>query len=139
MADSPRQLLKILIGVAWIDGKIQAAERKHLFQVAAEQGLAADPEIIVLLNNLGVVAVDPADCQEWIKDFLGDQPSTDNYQQLLDALSGIVYSDDDVATAEAQLLMKLQQIDPQQQPDDLSVGHSLLSRLRTAYQRFARS
>jgi uncharacterized tellurite resistance protein B-like protein len=139
MVDSRRQLLKILIGVAWIDGEVQDAERKYLLQVAVEQGLEADPEISILLNNLGVVALEPADCQEWIKDFLGDHPSADNYQQLLDALSGIVYSDDDVATAEAQLLMELQQIDPQQQPDNLSVRHSLLSRLRTAYQRFARS
>jgi uncharacterized tellurite resistance protein B-like protein len=139
MADPRKQLLKILIGVAWIDGEVQDAERKYLLQVAAEQELEADPEISILLKNLGLVAVEPADCQEWIKDFLGDQPSADNYQQLLDALSGIVYSDDDVATAEAQLLMELQQIDPQQQPDNLSVGHSLLSRLRTAYQRFARS
>jgi uncharacterized tellurite resistance protein B-like protein len=138
MADSRKQLLKILIGVAWIDGEVQDAERKYLLQVAAEQGLEADPEISVLLNNLGMVAVESADCRDWIKDFLGDQPSADNYQQLLDALSGIVYSDNDVAMAEAQLLMELQQLDPQK-PDNLSVEHSLLSRLRTAYQKFARS
>jgi uncharacterized tellurite resistance protein B-like protein len=139
MTDS-RKLLKILIGVAWIDGQIQDAERDYLLQIAQEKGLASDPEISALLNNLGVVAVKPADCHAWIKDYLGDHPSPANYQQLLEALSSIVYSDDDVAIAEAQLLMELQQPDsPQQLQGGLSVGRALLSRLRTVYRRLARS
>jgi uncharacterized tellurite resistance protein B-like protein len=131
-----RKLLKILIGVAWIDGQIQAAERTHLLQVAQALGLNADPEISILLSNLGNVAVAPAVCQEWIHDYLGNHPSPSNYQQLLEALSGIVYSDNDVATAEAQLLMDLQQ--PPEQTAQLSVGQMLLSRLRTVYQKLSK-
>jgi uncharacterized tellurite resistance protein B-like protein len=131
-----RKLLKILIGVAWIDGQIQDAERTYLLQIAQAQGLTADPEISILLNNLGDVAVAPVVCQEWIHDYLGDHPSPNNYQQLLEALSGIVYSDNDVATAEAQLLMDLQQ--PPEQTAQLSVGQMLLSRLRTVYQKLSK-
>jgi uncharacterized tellurite resistance protein B-like protein len=131
------QLLKILIGVAWIDGQVQDAEREHILQIAQEQGLAEDPAISDLLNHMGDSAIGLADCQEWIHDYLGDHPSSANYQQLLAALSSIVYSDNDVATTEAQLLMDYQQLDPQQPPANLSVGQSILSKLRTVYHQLA--
>lgn len=139
MGDSHRQLLKILIGVAWIDGQVSDVEQQYLRQVAQDLGLADDPEINTLLNNIERVAIEPADCYQWVRDFLGNQPSVADYQQLLDALSGIVYSDGDVATAEAQLLMSLQELDPQQPPKEPSAARSLLSRLRTAYQQWVGS
>jgi uncharacterized tellurite resistance protein B-like protein len=114
------KLLKILIGVAWIDGQVQDVERDHILKIAQERGLADDPVINDLLNNMGHVPVQLADCQRWIHDYLGSPPSTENYQQLLEALSNIVYSDNDVANAEAQLLMSYQQIDPQIHPANLS-------------------
>ncbi|MDJ0545291.1 MAG: TerB family tellurite resistance protein, partial [Microcystis sp. M53601_WE4] len=40
-----KQLLKILIGVAWIDGVIQPSERNYLRQVAVMEKLDDDPEI----------------------------------------------------------------------------------------------
>jgi uncharacterized tellurite resistance protein B-like protein len=131
------KLLKILIGVAWIDGQVQDDERSRILQVAQEQGLAEDPVINDLINHLGDSAVQLADCQQWIHDYLGDRPSAENYQQLLEALSSIVYSDNDVATAEAQLLMNYQQLDPQQRPANLSVGQTILAKLRTVYQQLA--
>jgi uncharacterized tellurite resistance protein B-like protein len=132
-----RKLLKILIGVAWIDGQVQATERDRILQIAQEQGLAEDLIINDLLNHMGDSAVKLADCQEWMHDYLGDHPSSANYQQLLEALSSIVYSDNDVAIAEAQLLMNYQQLDPQQKLTNLSVGQSILSKLRTVYQKLA--
>jgi uncharacterized tellurite resistance protein B-like protein len=132
-----RKLLKILIGVAWIDGQVQDDERTHILQIAQEQGLADDPAINDLLANMGDVAVELTDCQRWIQDYLGDLPSAENYQQLLEALSNIVYSDNDVATAEAQLLTNYQRLDPQQQPANLSVGQTILAKLRTVYQKLA--
>jgi uncharacterized tellurite resistance protein B-like protein len=131
------KLLKILIGVAWIDGQVQDAERSLILQIAQEQGLAEDQEISDLLNNMGDRPVKSTDCQQWIHDYLGDRPSEANYQQLLEALSGIIYSDNDVATAEAQLLMDYQQLDPQQQPAKLSVKQTILAKLRTVYQKLA--
>ncbi len=131
------KLLKVLIGVAWVDGQIQDAERSLILRLVQEQGLAEDPVISDLLNNMGDQPVQPADCQRWIHDYLGDHPSATNYQQLLEALSSIIYSDSDVATAEAQLLANYQQLDPQQQPVNLSVGQTILAKLRTVYQKLA--
>jgi uncharacterized tellurite resistance protein B-like protein len=131
------KLLKVLIGVAWIDGQVQDSERSLILKLAEEQGLTADPVISDLLNNMGDRPVQIADCQRWIQEYLGDHPSPANYQQLLEALSSIIYSDSDVATAEAQLLMNYQQLDPQQQPANLSVGQTILAKLRTVYQKLA--
>jgi uncharacterized tellurite resistance protein B-like protein len=129
------KLLKVLIGVAWIDGQVQDNERSLILQIAQEQDLAADPILSDLLNNMGDQTVQITDCQRWIHDYLGDHPSEANYQQLLEALSGIIYSDNDVATAEAQLLMDYQQLDPQLA--NLSVGQTILAKLRTVYQKLA--
>jgi uncharacterized tellurite resistance protein B-like protein len=137
MMTNSHKLLKILIGVAWIDGQVQDVERDHILKIAQEHGLADDPIISDLLNNMGNVPVQLADCQRWIHDYLGNPPSTENYQQLLEALSNIVYSDNDVANAEAQLLMSYQQIDPQIHPANLSISQTILAKLRTVYQKLA--
>ena len=108
--DSVKNLVKILIGAAWLDGKIQPEEQQYLQQVAQEKGVATDPELHALLN--GFRAVQPTECYEWVRQYLGDQPSTEDRQNLIEALSGLIYSDSDVATEEAQLLTKLQSLNP---------------------------
>jgi uncharacterized tellurite resistance protein B-like protein len=45
-------LLKILIGVAWIDGQIQPEEREYLHRIAEEKGLENEPELQPLLHEL---------------------------------------------------------------------------------------
>jgi uncharacterized tellurite resistance protein B-like protein len=107
---SVKQLVKILIGAAWIDGKIQSEERNYLHHIAKEKGVADDPEIQPLLYELR--AVSPEQCYGWLQDYLGDRPSQEDYQGLIDALSTLIYSDGDVATEEAKLLTRLQQLDP---------------------------
>jgi uncharacterized tellurite resistance protein B-like protein len=131
------KLLRVLIGVAWIDGQLQDTERSLILELAKKQGLAEDPVIIDLLNNMDDRSIQLADCQRWIHDYLGDRPSSANYQQLLEDLSSIIYSDSDVATAEAQLLMNYQQLDPLLKPTDLTVGQTILAKLRTVYQKLA--
>lgn len=105
-----KNLVKILIGAAWIDGKIQPEERQYLHQVAQEKGVAADPEIQPLLNQLR--AVQPAECYEWVRGYLGDRPSPEDCQELLEAISGLIYRDGEVAIEEARLLTKLQSLNP---------------------------
>jgi uncharacterized tellurite resistance protein B-like protein len=107
---SVKQLLKILIGAAWIDGKIQPEEREYLQRVAKEKGVADDPEIQPLLHEL--VSVQPAKCYEWMQEYIGDRPSLEDYQGLIDSMSALIYSDGDVATEEAKLLNRLQLLDP---------------------------
>ena len=107
---SVKSLVKILIGAAWIDGRIQPEEREYLHQIANEKNLAADPEIQPLLNEFRTVQ--PTECYEWVKEYLGDRPTTEDCQKLLEAISGLIYRDGDVATEEAKLLNKLQSLDP---------------------------
>ena len=61
-----KQLLKILIGAAWIDGIIQPEEREYLHRRATENGVADDPEIKSLLSE--IKPVQPAECYHWLED-----------------------------------------------------------------------
>jgi uncharacterized tellurite resistance protein B-like protein len=105
-----KQLLKILIGVAWIDGIIQPSERSYLRQVAVREKLDDDPEIKPLLSELKPVKT--SECYQWLEEYLGDHPSPETYQDLLASISTLIYSDDDVDTQEAKLLTKVQSFDP---------------------------
>ena len=108
-----KQLLKILIGAAWIDGVIQAEERNYLHRMAANNNLADDPEIKMLLSE--IKPVQPAECYKWLENYLGNNPTQNDYQGLLEAISGLIYSDGDVETREAKLLAKVQLLDPSQE------------------------
>lgn len=107
-----KQLLKILIGGAWLDGVIQVEERQHLQRLAAEYQLENDPELQALLSELK--SVDAPQCYAWVNEYLGDYPGDEDYSELLEALSGLLYSDGDIQTQEAQLLASLQESDPSQ-------------------------
>lgn len=104
------KLVKILIGSAWLDGKIQPEERTYLNRIAQEKGVAQDPEIYPLLQ--GLRQVETAECYQWVQEYLGNSPSTADYQNLLEAISGLIYSDSDVDTEEAKLLTQMQLLDP---------------------------
>ncbi|MBG1269008.1 tellurite resistance TerB family protein [Nostoc sp. WHI] len=103
-----KNLVKILIGAAWIDGKIQPEERQYLREIAQAKGLASDPEIKPWLYEL--VPVQPEECYRWVQDYLGDRPSLEDCENLIEAISGLIYSDGDVAIEEARLLTELQDI-----------------------------
>jgi hypothetical protein len=109
-----QQLLKILFGAAWIDGIIQPEERLYLHKKAQELGLEADPEIHTLLTELK--SVQPTECYQWLQDYLGTNPKASDYQDLVEAISALIYSDSDIQTQEAQLLSKLQELDPALDP-----------------------
>ncbi len=105
---SAKNLIKILIGAAWIDGEIQPEEQKHLYQVAKEKGIADDPELQALLSR----RVSSTECRTWVKEYLGNHPTPEDCSHLLEAISGLIYSDSDVADEEAELLAQLQASDP---------------------------
>ncbi len=104
------KLVKILIGSAWLDGEIQPEERTYLNRIAQEKGVAQDPEISPLLQDLR--QIETAECYQWVQEYLGNSPSTADYQNLLEAISGLIYSDSDVDTEEAKLLTQMQLLDP---------------------------
>ena len=59
-----KQILKILIAAAWIDGIIQPEERAYLRRIARDFQLADDPEIRPLLSELR--PVQPIECYQWL-------------------------------------------------------------------------
>jgi uncharacterized membrane protein YebE (DUF533 family) len=128
---SVKNLVKILIGAAWIDGKIQPEEREYLRQIAQEKGVANDPEIKPWLYEL--VTVQPTECYEWVREYLGDRPTNEECQNLIQAISGLIYSDGDVATEEAKLLSKLQDLS-----SDYDQGHSINSILKQIQKLYRR-
>jgi len=129
-----KNLVKILIGAAWIDGIIQPEERQYLREIAQAKGLATDPEIKPWLYEL--VPVQPKECYAWVKEYLGDRPSLEECESLIEAISGLIYSDGEVATEEARLLTKLQDLaqhdDCAQQP----VHNTLLKQIQKLYRRW---
>ncbi len=57
-----------------------------------------------------LVPVQPKECYEWVREYLGDRPSLEDCENLIEAISGLIYSDGDVAIEEARLLTELQDI-----------------------------
>jgi uncharacterized tellurite resistance protein B-like protein len=127
-----KTLIQILIGAAWIDGQVQPEERDYLQRVAMEKGWAEDAEIQALLHQSEPVT--STQCYSWLKEYLGDRPSSEQCQQLLEAISGLVYSDGTIATEEAKLLTDLQQFDPTHSPSEMA--HPVLESIRSLYQRW---
>jgi hypothetical protein len=117
LKSQPRLLMKILIGVAWLDGVVQPAERQYLAKVAQHHQLDLDSEIESLLA--GRISLAAADCEHWIQEYLGDRSIHDD-DGLIEAISGLIYSDGDVAVDEAKLLVNIQSApsltQPNQQP-----------------------
>jgi len=130
------QLLRILIGVAWIDGTVQAEERQYLHQLAARYNLEQDPLVRPLLQEL--VAVTSEQCYQWIRDYLGDTPTAQDCEALIEAISGLIYSDGEVAAAEATLLNRLQQVQPASTENHHLHGR-VVRALRNLYQRWLSS
>jgi len=130
---SVKQLVKILIGAAWIDGKIQPEEREYLHKVAEESNVADDPEIRPLLNEIRAVKAD--ECYRWVQEYLGDRPSQADYQRLYDAISALIYSDSDIDTEEAKLLNRLQLLDPASGSQQLG-PNSVLKAIQKIYRQW---
>jgi uncharacterized tellurite resistance protein B-like protein len=128
-----KKLFKILVGAAWIDGRVQPEERKYLNRIAQEQGIANDPEIHPLLHE--IVAVKPDQCYTWIQEYLGERPNSQDCQRLIEATSALVYSDGEMAVEEAKLLSRIQRLDPgSEQPEP--VHDAVLRTIRKLYRRW---
>ncbi len=116
--------MKILIGVAWLDGEIQPAERQYLAKVAQTHQLDLDPEIESLVA--GRISLTAADCEQWIQEYLGDRSIHDD-DGLIEAISGLIYSDGDVAVDEAKLLVNIQSVTSSSPP--------LVSKIQQLYKK----
>jgi uncharacterized tellurite resistance protein B-like protein len=124
----PKLLIRILIGVAWLDGEIQPAERQYLERVAQTYHLEQDLEIEALLT--GAIKISAAKCEQLIQEYLGDRSIHDD-DQLIEAISGLIYSDGDVAVMEAKLL-----VDIQSTPSVTPTQSPLVSKIQHLYQNW---
>ena len=104
-----QDLLEILVAVAWIDGEIQPEEQKFLEQIATEQTESATELQALLTQHQGS---SPEKCYQLLEQYLGENPDSADYDNLLTSVSKLIYSDDDIATEEASVLTKIQNLDP---------------------------
>ena len=111
LAKNNRDLLEILVAIAWIDGEIQPEEREFLEKVAVQQELKSATELQELLDKYRDSSSDR--CYQLLEEYLGSNPQPADYDNLLSAVSKLIYSDDDIATEEASLLTKIQDLNPQ--------------------------
>lgn len=130
-----KQLLKILIAAAWIDGKIQPEERQYLQQIAQEKDIATDPEIKPWLYEL--VPVKPEECYQWVKEYLGTSPSTEDCQNLIQEIGGLIYSDGEVAIEEAKLLAKIQDLSSKSESNQGKLN-IILKQVQKMYRRWVK-
>jgi uncharacterized tellurite resistance protein B-like protein len=129
-----KQLFKILIGAAWIDGAIQPEEREYLREMAHKTKLTEDPEIKSLLSEIKPVKV--TECYTWLENYLGEHPSQEDYQELIDAISALIYSDSNVETEEAKLLNRIQLLDPANDQSK-SAFDKVLKQIRNIYRKLS--
>ncbi|WP_036487800.1 TerB family tellurite resistance protein [Myxosarcina sp. GI1] len=134
--DNNKKIFKILVAVAWIDGAIQPQEREYLLKIAQEQGLAGEAETQELLTSNKPIP--PDECDRLLQDYLGSEPTVENYEDLLSAVSTIVYSDGDIATEEAELLTQLQNSDPKNLGSKSSLN-KIQTRIQKLYKRGLKS
>ena len=136
MADpvNKKILLKILIGAAWIDGVIQPEARNYLHRVAKEHNLSQDPEIKPLLQEF--VSVKPDQCYDWVRQYLGDRPSAEDCQNLIEASSALIYSDGEVAVEEAKFLHRIQLLTPEDDAGPEPLQKIALRAIRKLYQNW---
>jgi uncharacterized tellurite resistance protein B-like protein len=127
------KLIQILVATAWLDGQVQPEEQRYLQKVAQAAGIADDETLKPLLY--GLKPVSKADCYAWIDEYLGAHPTSEACQQLLEALSGLIYSDGDVAAEEAKLLTQIQRLDPEQS-EPHQFRESVTQAIQQLYQRW---
>ena len=108
--NNSQDLLEILVAVAWIDGEIQPEEKQFLETIAREQNITSTTELQALLANYQGSSL--AQCYQLLEKYLGTNPDPADYQNLLTAVSKLIYSDNDIATEEATLLTQIQNLDP---------------------------
>ncbi|GAB4547710.1 MAG: hypothetical protein Tsb0014_42410 [Pleurocapsa sp.] len=134
--NSKKDLLKILVGAAWIDGEIQESELEYLQRIVQENELADDPEIQSLLSTEKPIPAKK--CYLWLENYLGDNPTENDYQNLLSTLSALVYSDGYIDTEEAKLLTQIQNLDLNQ-PSDNAGFERVLQTIKKFYRRITRN
>ena len=131
MKNNNQNLLQILVAIAWIDGEIQSPEKEFLSKIALEQNICSPTELEKMLEQNQDSSSEK--CYQLLTEYLGDNPNAEDYNHLLSAVSSLIYSDNDIATQEASILNKIQNLDPQNSPRN-SVLDKVIGKIQKLYQ-----
>jgi hypothetical protein len=131
----PKQLFKILVGAAWLDGKLQPEEQAYLQRIVQQKGLQDDAELQLWINGMKSISSD--DCFRWVEEYLGTSPVPEHCQQLLEEISGLIYSDSEVDSKEAELLMQFHEPEPANQTDS-ALYASVMSAVQKLYRKWVK-
>ena len=123
--NSDRDLFEILVAVAWIDGEVQAEERVFLEKIATQHDLELSEDLLSTHQTTST-----SQCCELLKQYLGSNPNSQDYENLLSAVSTLIYSDNDIATEEASLLTHIQNLNPNN-PDNNSHNSTFNKLIKT--------
>ncbi len=92
-------MLKIIIGSAWVDGRLDPVELQYLQTLLARYQLTHAPELLALLEE----PVSLRQTESWMVEYLADTTATER-QRLLAAVGKLVIADDTVLPQEHTLL-----------------------------------
>lgn len=94
-----RLMVKIIIGSAWVDGRVEPAEVQYLQTLLERCQLTHAPDLLALLEE----PVSLRQTERWMADYLADTTETER-QRLLAAIGKLVIADDTVMPQEHILL-----------------------------------
>jgi uncharacterized tellurite resistance protein B-like protein len=121
--------LKVLIGAAWADGQIQPEELPALKQAVVELDLVEHPEIRAWIRSPS----SPEDYRRCLSNYLALHPTQAERQELLNLVTKVIYSDDEVSVEEAYILDEMRTLLNDLEVDDhiprLGEFQALFSRL----------
>ena len=126
---SDRTLFEILVAVAWLDGIIQPEEKVLLNKIATEHNLEFSED---LLNDRHCNSSDR--CYDLLTEYLGQHPTSEDYDRLLVSVSSLIYSDNDIATEEASFLNQIQNLDPNERANP-STFDKLITKIQKLYRK----
>ena len=92
-------MVKIIIGSAWVDGRVEPAEVQYLQTLLERCQLTHAPDLLALLEE----PVSLRQTERWMAHYLADTTETER-QRLLAAIGKLVIADDTVMPQEHILL-----------------------------------
>ncbi|MDX2273774.1 MAG: hypothetical protein NW237_17735 [Cyanobacteriota bacterium] len=105
--------LKVVLGAAWADGRLQPEEIPSLREVIMDLGLQDHPEIRQWIQT----PVSPSDYRRSFQEYLNCHPTVAEREYLLKVVTRLIYADDEVSVEEAYILDGLRTMVEQVQPD----------------------
>ncbi len=94
-----RLLVQIVLGAAWVDGRLDPAEVAYLERLLQRERLEHDPDLKVLLRD----PVSVPQTEAWMAQYLV-HASEEERQALLGAIGNLMMADDQITVQEHHLL-----------------------------------